>query len=423
MAREFFKNLPNTSTPLTAERLNGLLDGEEAMGNLVVDSIRSKNIFGTNDYRALNLTFYRPGSVSYEPRQIEITSNGAVSSGLYGKLFALANIDSNKTYTLSFYVKADATIDFMYGVAGDRPTETIGTSYERISYTRQGSALIDASFAFYCMSERVSIINIKDIQLEEGDEPTSFTPYDTYSNKALKNEDVVVGSIRSKNLFNKRNVATSFRIGPNGDPYRDSSYNLSEYIEVKPSVSYTYSRYTSGGGSAAVAFYDSNKTFISRTMWSSYINDSSIIFQTTSSTKYIRICELGTLLDNMQLEEGNVFTPYSPYQSLNYEDIFIKKGSNTSTGTGLRIWFTRPGQQFFIFGKSYINSSDKFWEYHIGLNNAGIPSAGNATYNDISNNLGVAPSLNNDKLYFDLMCGSYTQVLIISADYFDVNAI
>jgi hypothetical protein len=48
MAREFFKNLPNTTTPLTAPRLNGLLDGDEAMGNIVVDSIRSKNIFDGN---------------------------------------------------------------------------------------------------------------------------------------------------------------------------------------------------------------------------------------------------------------------------------------------------------------------------------------------------------------------------------------
>ena len=45
MAREFFKNLPNTTTPLTAPRLNGLLDGDEAMGNIVVDSIRGKNLF------------------------------------------------------------------------------------------------------------------------------------------------------------------------------------------------------------------------------------------------------------------------------------------------------------------------------------------------------------------------------------------
>lgn len=44
MAREFFKDLPDTTTPVEADRLNGLLDGEEAMGNILVDSVTSKNL-------------------------------------------------------------------------------------------------------------------------------------------------------------------------------------------------------------------------------------------------------------------------------------------------------------------------------------------------------------------------------------------
>ena len=48
MAKEFFKDLPDTTTPITAGRLNGLLDGEEPMGDLVVDSIRTKNMFDKN---------------------------------------------------------------------------------------------------------------------------------------------------------------------------------------------------------------------------------------------------------------------------------------------------------------------------------------------------------------------------------------
>ena len=51
MAKQFFKDLPNTTTPLTATRLNGLLDGEEALGNLVVDSIRSKKLYTGSDER------------------------------------------------------------------------------------------------------------------------------------------------------------------------------------------------------------------------------------------------------------------------------------------------------------------------------------------------------------------------------------
>lgn len=46
MARDFFNNLPNTTTPLTAPRLNALLDGDEPMGNIKVDSIQTKNMIG-----------------------------------------------------------------------------------------------------------------------------------------------------------------------------------------------------------------------------------------------------------------------------------------------------------------------------------------------------------------------------------------
>ena len=48
MAKEFFKNLPDTSTPLNASRLNGLLNGNEAMGNIVVGDVRCKNLIPNN---------------------------------------------------------------------------------------------------------------------------------------------------------------------------------------------------------------------------------------------------------------------------------------------------------------------------------------------------------------------------------------
>jgi hypothetical protein len=48
MAKEFFKNLPDTSTPLSASRLNGLLNGNEAMGNIVVGDVKCKNLLGDN---------------------------------------------------------------------------------------------------------------------------------------------------------------------------------------------------------------------------------------------------------------------------------------------------------------------------------------------------------------------------------------
>lgn len=43
--KEFFKNLPDETTPYEADRFNDLLNGEESMGSIVVENIRSKNLY------------------------------------------------------------------------------------------------------------------------------------------------------------------------------------------------------------------------------------------------------------------------------------------------------------------------------------------------------------------------------------------
>lgn len=48
MTKEIFKNLPDTSTPLSASKLNGLFDGEESMGSIVIEDITCKNILPTD---------------------------------------------------------------------------------------------------------------------------------------------------------------------------------------------------------------------------------------------------------------------------------------------------------------------------------------------------------------------------------------
>jgi len=45
MSKEFFKNLPDTSTPLNSKRLNGLLNGNESMGSITVEDVKCKNLF------------------------------------------------------------------------------------------------------------------------------------------------------------------------------------------------------------------------------------------------------------------------------------------------------------------------------------------------------------------------------------------
>lgn len=42
--KEFFKNLPDETTPYEADRFNDLLNGEESIGSIVVEDIKSKNL-------------------------------------------------------------------------------------------------------------------------------------------------------------------------------------------------------------------------------------------------------------------------------------------------------------------------------------------------------------------------------------------
>lgn len=58
MAREIFKNLPDKSTPLNATKLNGIFNGEESMGSIVVEDIECKNLLYTpyNENNKLTVT-------------------------------------------------------------------------------------------------------------------------------------------------------------------------------------------------------------------------------------------------------------------------------------------------------------------------------------------------------------------------------
>lgn len=106
MAREFFKNLPNTTTPLTATRINGLLDGDEAMGNIVVDNVKGKNLFNENviirDYELIgsgsSAGSLNPQSGWYVSDYIEVKPNAKyyLTKGSSGSSVCFYN--SSRTY-------------------------------------------------------------------------------------------------------------------------------------------------------------------------------------------------------------------------------------------------------------------------------------------------------------------------------------
>lgn len=139
--------------------------------------------------------------------------------------------------------------------------------------------------------------------------------------------NMVVNSIKTKNLFNKNCIYDKVRLGSDGNNYTDNSYFSSRgYIKIKPSTTYTVSK--SGTAEyACYCLYDSSFNFISR---SGFYTNVYHTFTTTSSSYYLRVCDTYSNLSSLQLEEGNEVTAYSDFQCLSptYEISTIDNGAN-----------------------------------------------------------------------------------------------
>lgn len=86
MSKEFFKNLPNTSTPLNASRLNGLLNGSESMGSIVVEDVKCKNLISVgNAKKSSNATLNLDNS--NEQIKLNGTSTIETNINLFGPSF------------------------------------------------------------------------------------------------------------------------------------------------------------------------------------------------------------------------------------------------------------------------------------------------------------------------------------------------
>lgn len=116
MAKEFFKDLPDTSTPLSATRINGLLDGEESMGSIVVEDIKSKNLFDKNDcvdYYYLDYSSGQPVydvNMTYMNSYIPVKANEKYTMSYPSStIFVIYEYDSNKTFLRSKIQNTDET--------------------------------------------------------------------------------------------------------------------------------------------------------------------------------------------------------------------------------------------------------------------------------------------------------------------------
>lgn len=171
MAREFFKNLPNTTTPLTAPRLNGLLDGDEAMGNLKVDSIRTKNLLGipNRTVSANNII------TSINDGRVSISGTYSQSTSFTIKITPIT-LQSGKTYTFS--KNQSNSGHYPYCILRDaNGNDIISTTYSDsiITYTPSNNITLTA-LGFY-VGGNDAISSSLYLQLEEGNTNTTYSQH------------------------------------------------------------------------------------------------------------------------------------------------------------------------------------------------------------------------------------------------------
>lgn len=188
---------------------------------------------------------------------------------------------------------------------------------------------------------------------------------------------------KGKNLFNKNNIENI--LYSNGAIVANqTSWGLSEFIEVSGSTKYTMSSTLISGqtvGQIQVNEFDENKNYNSDT----FLNVTTLEFTTKSNTKYLRVAYRIDRQENVMLEQGSK-TSYEPYVEpqiyiKNSNDVyeeFIKKDDIAKVNiVSAKKGYTLISQDIFKQGKHY-------WGYVIIKKDSGVFDANDYNVADIN---------------------------------------
>lgn len=138
-----------------------------------------------------------------------------------------------------------------------------------------------------------------------------------YMSQNQNNEHRFVYGKVGKNLFDKTlNIVEGKYLNPNtGQISSVSGYFYQDYyIEIEGGEQYSISSFSNISSGVFVVFYDSSKTFISGIQVSN-----SYSFVTPSTAKYCRLSAPLSIIDNYQLEKGNI-SAYEPFEQINKDE-------------------------------------------------------------------------------------------------------
>ena len=202
-----------------------------------------------------------------------------------------------------------------------------------------------------------------EVMLSEGsDEPNIFEPYTggqpspspNYPQEIKTIENSLKITSCNKNLFDKDNITSGFRLDLTGNLYRENGYNTSDFVRIKSNTQYF--RNVTISQMECVCIYNEKKEFIERLQSGKSIT-------TNNEANYIRIVSRDENLDIMQLEKGTQATPYEQHLETQItanlpEGEFIGKISDTYKDT-LKVEYNETDGQYHLklYKRVYKNNS------------------------------------------------------------------
>lgn len=309
------------------ETLDGMFSGNKSMGNIVVDSIIGKNMFDKDNVNKLN------GYIN----NAQITTS-ANAKTLY------VSCKPSTTYTIS----KRQSERFIVGTTINTPVVSTApnqvmqttTDYSATSITITTNSTANYIVVYYYLNGTDTLTEqqvLDSIQIEKGTTATTYAPYQELNPNNFKNEEIIVGSIRSKNMFDETQLLNASGWSKNSSEYYygtiDAYYTMFRYgfnifdnFEANTQYTLSLTGYVSGGNADFIFEYTDNTT-------------SSVRISATSSTNYTLTSTANktiskikasygsggaqTLyLKNVQLEKGTSVTTYAPYQELNNMDVY-----------------------------------------------------------------------------------------------------
>lgn len=192
----------------------------------------------------------------------------------------------------------------------------------------------------YTNNSNITPSEVTEVQLESGSIATPYSPYTANPIELCKIGSYVdkLKRAEGKQLFNKDDVENDKRLDSSGQATGGSAtgFSLTNYIEVEPNTTYTYSRNTTSSSYYVnISEYTSDKTHIQR-LYSAGNTTTTYTFTTPNNCYYLRINDATTNLYSIMLNEGSTALPYEPYGVGKW---YIEKNIGKVVYNGTENWY------------------------------------------------------------------------------------